>query len=172
MLLFWDGHGPGRLIMLDAQTATASSNPHVAALARAYRAWAETGGGNVDEVVDLMDDDIVMDSVAPPEVPHALSGTHSRKDGARAYFTALLDEWTMIAWEVDRFLVDEDGDDVVMIGRCRWRHKQSGSEVGSPKVDIWHFEGGKATRFFELFDTLAFAQGLGLVQFVPGAADT
>ena len=50
-----------------------------------------------------------------------------------------------------------------MVGRCHWRHRASGREVDSPKVDIWHFEDGKATRFLEMFDSLAFARAVGAV---------
>jgi uncharacterized protein len=137
------------------------ANPNLAALERAYARWAESRGGNVDEVLALMDDDIVMESIMPAEVPHALSGTHSRKQQARSYFVALLAEWEMVDWQVDRFIAD--GDDIVMVGRCHWRHRTGGQEVRSPKVDIWHFDDGRATHFYEMFDTLAFARGAGLV---------
>ena len=62
---------------------------------------------------------------------------------------------------VVRFVAD--GDDVVMIGHCHWRHRASGRDVRSPKIDVWHFENGKATRFYEMFDTLAFARTVGMV---------
>jgi ketosteroid isomerase-like protein len=149
--------------MLHADAAIRSTNPNVAALARGYALWAESKGGSVDEVLDLMDENIVMQSLAPQEVPHPLAGTHSGKEGARAYFAALSAEWHMLDWVSERFIVDAEGDDVVVIGRCQWRHRESGREVDSPKVDIWHFEGAKATRFFEAFDTLGFAAAAGLV---------
>jgi ketosteroid isomerase-like protein len=149
--------------MLDAETAASSSNPHVVALARGYARWAETRGGNAEEVLALMDDDIVMESILPAELPNPLSGTHSRKDQARAYFATLIEEWEMLDWRVDSFIVDEDGDDVVVVGQCHWRNRGSGAEVRSPKVDMWHFEDGRATRFYEMFDTLAFAKGAGLI---------
>ena len=50
-----------------------------------------------------------------------------------------------------------------MVGRCAWRNRASGAEVDTPKVDIWHFENGRATRFMEVFDSLAFARALGAV---------
>ncbi|PSJ40489.1 nuclear transport factor 2 family protein [Allosphingosinicella deserti] len=155
--------------MLHADAAATSTNPNVAALARGYALWAESKGGSIDEVLDLMDEDIVMQSLAPQEVPHPLAGIHSRKEGARAYFDALSAEWEMLDWVSERFIVDSDGDDIVVIGRCHWRHRESGREVASPKVDIWHFDGGKATRFFETFDTLGFAAAAGLATVHPPA---
>ena len=149
--------------MLAADAAVGSANPNVVALARGYAAWAETRGGNVDQILDLMHDEIEMRSLAPQEIAHPLAGTHRRKDGARAYFDALLGEWEMLDWAAERFIVDAEGDDVVVIGRCHWRHRASGREAATSKVDIWHFEEGQATRFFELFDTLAFAAAAGLI---------
>jgi hypothetical protein len=53
----------------------------------------------------------------------------------------------MLDYVVDQFIADgEYGDDVVMIGRCAWRRRATGAVVDSRKVDIWHFECGKATR--------------------------
>jgi ketosteroid isomerase-like protein len=134
-------------------------NPNLAALERAYARWIETKGGAVAEVLDMMADDIEMRSVLAPEVPHEVAGTHSGKEQAAAYFEGLLRDWEMLSWDIDRFIAD--GDDVVMVGRCRWRRKEGGAEVDTMKVDIWHFEKGKATRFLEMFDSLAFALAIG-----------
>ena len=136
-------------------------NRNLEALSRAYARWAETRGGNVDEILAMMADDIVMGSVLAPEIPNEISGTHKGKQQAAAYFAAMLAEWEMVDWRVDRFVAD--GDDIVMVGSCHWRRRATGEEVRSPKIDLWHFEGGWATRFYEMFDTLAFARGVGLV---------
>ena len=140
-------------------------NPHVIALRHAYARWRETKGGSANEILDLFDDKIEMRSVlAPDDVPSGLAGRHVSKAEAAEYFAALALEWEMIDYVVDRFVADgEYGEDVVMIGRCAWRHRASGTIVDSPKVDIWRFEFGKATRFTEMFDSLAFARAVGAV---------
>ena len=127
-----------------------------------YRRWHETKGGNVEEVLELFADHIEMRSVLTPDVPHEISGTHSSKDEARAYFEGLLKDWEMLEFVAERFIESAGGEDVVMIGHCAWRHRGTGVEVDTPKVDIWRFEDGKATLFYELFDSLAFARGIGL----------
>ena len=146
---------------MHAQPRPACSN--LALLEHAYARWVETRGGNVDEILAIMDDDIVMDSVLPPEMPTELSGSHHRKDGVAAYFRGLLEDWEMVDWGVDRFIADAAGDDIVMIGHCHWRHRASGQDVRSPKIDVWHFDHGRATRFYEMFDTLAFARTAGML---------
>ena len=135
---------------------------NLATLQAVYRRWGATKGGNVEEVLDLFADHIEMRSVLTPDVPHEISGTHSSKDEARAYFEGLLRDWEMLEFVAERFVEGVGGDDIVMIGRCAWRHRSNGTEVSTPKVDIWRFENGKAVLFYELFDSLAFARGIGL----------
>ena len=141
---------------------SAEKNPHVAALREAYRRWRDTKGGCADEILALFDDRIEMRSVLAPEIPSELAGRHVSKAEAAAYFAALARDWEMLDYVVDQFVADgEYGEVVVMIGRCAWRHRETGAEVDTPKIDIWHFEFGKATRFSEMFDSLAFARAVG-----------
>jgi ketosteroid isomerase-like protein len=141
---------------------SAEKNPHVVALREAYRRWRETRGGNADEILALFDVRVEMRSVLDADLPSELAGTHRTRAEAAEYFAALARDWEMLDYVVDQFVADgEYGDDVVMIGRCAWRHRETGTVVDSPKVDIWHFEFGKATRFTELFDSLAFARAVG-----------
>ncbi len=138
------------------------NNQHVVALRHAYRRWRETKGGSAEEILALFDARIEMRSVLTGEVPSGLAGVHRTREEAAEYFAALAAEWEMLDYVVDQFIADgEYGEDVVMIGRCAWRHRASGAVIDSPKVDIWHFEFGKATRFTEMFDSLAFARAVG-----------
>jgi ketosteroid isomerase-like protein len=140
------------------------NNPHVVALREAYTRWRDTKGGCVDEILALFDVRVEMRSVLGSDVPSDLAGVHLTKSEAADYFAALARDWEMLDYVVDQFVADgEYGDDVVMIGRCSWRHRATGNEVSSPKVDIWHFEFGKVTRFTEMFDSLAFARAIGAV---------
>ena len=136
-------------------------NPNVAALEHAYARWSETKGGSADEVLALFDEQVEMRSVLTDEMPSELAGSHILKEQAAQYFAALARDWEMLYWDVNQII--GDGDDVVVISRCAWRSRTTGAEVDTPKVDIWHFEGGRATRFTELFDSLAFARALGVV---------
>ncbi|HEV2866044.1 MAG TPA: nuclear transport factor 2 family protein [Allosphingosinicella sp.] len=140
-------------------------NVHVIALRHAYARWRETKGGSAEEILELFDDKIEMRSVlAREDVPSELAGRHATKAEAAEYFAALARDWEMIDYVVDQFIADgEYGEDVVMVGRCAWRHRATGALVASPKIDIWRFEFGKATRFTEMFDSLAFARAVGAV---------
>lgn len=144
---------------------SAESNPHVVALREAYRRWRETKGGSAEEILALFDERIEMRSVLNPDnVPSQLAGRHVAKAEAADYFAALARDWEMLDYVVDEFVADgEYGETVVAIGRCAWRHRESGAVVDTPKIDIWNFEFGKATRFTEMFDSLAFARAVGAV---------
>ena len=140
---------------------TSQKNPNAALLEKVYARWNETKGGAVDEVLELMDDRIEMRSVLSQDMASDIAGFHRTKQQAADYFAALSRDWEMIYFGADQFIADED--DVVMVGRCAWRHRETGAEVDTPKIDIWHFENGKATRFFEMFDSLAFARAVGAI---------
>jgi len=144
---------------------SAEKNPHVVALREAYRRWRETKGGSAEEILALFDVRVEMRSVLKPaDVPSELAGVHRSREQAADYFAALARDWEMLDYVVDQFIADgEYGEDVVMIGRCAWRHRETGREVDSPKVDIWHFEFGKVTRFTEMFDSLGFARAVGAI---------
>jgi ketosteroid isomerase-like protein len=134
-------------------------NPNAARLEKLYARWNETKGGCADEVLGLFDDQVEMRSVLTPEVQSELAGHKTSRAQAGEYFAALARDWEMIYFDAYQFIADED--DVVMVGRCAWRHRETGAEVDTPKVDIWHFENGRATRFLEMFDSLAFARAVG-----------
>ena len=131
-------------------------------LKSAYDNWRRTKGGNLDEVLDLFDDQIEMHSVLEPGVKHELARVQTSREDTKKYFRELLDNWEMIDFPTDR--VVEQGDTVVWIGRCTWRNRHTGIVVGTPKVDVWTFRDGIAVGMLEMFDTVGFARGAGLLQ--------
>ncbi len=70
---------------------------------------------------------------------------------AEKYFAELARDWEMLFYEPHEFIVD--GDRVVMVGRCGWRHRGTGKAVESPIINLWRFRGDKAIEFFEFYDT-------------------
>jgi ketosteroid isomerase-like protein len=140
-----------------------SAESNLAALQSAYRNWHDSKGGNVDEILDLFADDIQMHSALSGDVPSAVAGVHISKAQARDYFEGLLKDWEMIFYEVDRYIVDASGDEIVMVGRCSFRNKATGRSLETPKVDVCTFRDGRIVRFQECYDTLSFAQALGHV---------
>ena len=97
-----------------------------------------------------------MRSVLDPTFPDDLAADRKSKEETRDYFAIIARDWEMIDYPQERIVAD--GDTLVWIGRCHWRHRGNGQEIDSPKVDIWTFRNGKAVRFLEMFDSLAFAR--------------
>jgi ketosteroid isomerase-like protein len=150
--------------MFEPSADAARSNPNVAALETAYRHWSDTRGGSAPEVLELFAEEIEMRSVLDPALPGELGGTHRSRGEAAEYFAALSRDWEMLYYDVERFIAE--GDEVVMVGRCGYRDKTTGREVHTPKVDLWHFENGRATRFSEYYDTLGLATAADAAELV------
>jgi ketosteroid isomerase-like protein len=136
-------------------------NPNLARLRDAYRNWSDSKGGSAPEIIDMFDEEVEMRSALSADVPDAVAGTHLRRDEARQYFDGLLRDWEMVSYDVDRFI--DGGDEIVMVGRCAWRNRETGLVVDTPKIDIHTFANGKVVRFQESYDTLGFARALGAV---------
>lgn len=126
---------------------------------RAYARWSETKGQSAADFLDMMADSVEMRSVLSPQLPDDLAADRKTRGEAEEYFAIIARDWEMLDFDVDRFI--SDSDDIVMVGRCRWRNRATGNEIDSPKVDIWHFNGGKVVKFLEMFDSLAFVRATG-----------
>lgn len=126
---------------------------------RAYARWSETKGQSAADFLDMMADSVEMRSVLSPQLPDDLAADRKTRGEAEEYFAIIARDWEILDFDVDRFI--SDSDDIVMVGRCRWRNRATGNEIDSPKVDIWHFNGGKVVKFLEMFDSLAFVRATG-----------
>ncbi|MDB5678407.1 nuclear transport factor 2 family protein [Sphingomonas bacterium] len=130
----------------------------VAALRAAYRTWDESKGADPSEFLALMDEDLTMHSI--------LMGPTDHDDPARGlaaadhFFGAIAADWIMLAFDTEQMVAQDDT--IVWIGRCRWQHRRNDNIVDTPKVDVWHFREGRAVRYAEMFDTLAFARAVGM----------
>lgn len=127
----------------------------------AYRLWRESRGGNSDQIIALMADGVRMRSVLSPSLPDDLAADRKSIAEARQYFEIIARDWEMLDYPQEKIVADQDT--VVWIGRCRWRHRFTGREIETPKVDVWTFQGGKAVSFLEMFDSLGFARTTGMI---------
>jgi uncharacterized protein len=124
---------------------------NVALLRGLYKRWAETKGGNVDEILGLLADDAVWRSIA-----NGLHGLNFAKEpltklNVRSYFENLSKDWELVFFDVERMIAQNNS--VVVVAECSFRHRRTGKSFMSPKVDIWDFRRGKVVAFFEYFDT-------------------
>jgi uncharacterized protein len=127
------------------------ADQHVALLKGLYKRWAETKGGNVDEILGLLADDVIWRSIA-----NGLHGLNFAKEpltkaNVRSYFENLGKDWELVFFDVERMIAQNNS--VVVVAECSFRHRRTGKSFMSPKVDIWDFKRGKVVAFFEYFDT-------------------
>jgi ketosteroid isomerase-like protein len=124
---------------------------NVALLRHAYQRWHDSKGGSIDEWLELVADDCAFCSLAEGAPGAEFTCRRRSKDEVRGYLEGLTGEWEMIRYVVDDYVAQ--GGKVVAIGHTAWRNKRTGRECDSPKLDVWHFQDGKAVSFAEYYDT-------------------
>ena len=127
----------------------------------AYALWNDTRGASPEAFLDMMAEDVRMNTnIDPPEF-HPLAHERVGIENARDYLVSLVLHLEMIAFPTEEIVAQ--GDTVVWIGSCTWRDRKTGAETRTKKVDILHFSDGKVVSVLEMFDTLGFARLNGLI---------
>jgi uncharacterized protein len=116
-----------------------------------YQMWHDTKAGSVDHWLDLMTDDVNFRSLAEGAQPMEFTRASATKDDVKRYFAGLAADWEMLYFQIDEYIAQ--GDRVVALGRCSFRHKKTGKVLETPKADFHKFRGGKICEFFEFYDT-------------------
>lgn len=126
-------------------------------LEAAYESWGASHGTTPAAFYDLMDDAIQFHTVLEREFPaDPLSGPFPGKAAVIGYWTAIAESWELVSNKT--LAIVAEGDTVVWHGRVRWRHRRTLREFASPKVDIWTVWQDRAIRYFEMFDSAAYAR--------------
>ncbi|HZR81550.1 MAG TPA: nuclear transport factor 2 family protein [Candidatus Binatia bacterium] len=120
-------------------------------LRSAYRAWHDSKASDPSAWMALFGDDIVVKSVGDGVPGIEFSMPRRGREEATRYFADIARDWEMSFIEADEFVCD--GDRVVVLGRCGWKHRGTGKDAKSPFAHFWRFRGGKAAEFREFFDT-------------------
>lgn len=117
----------------------------------AYQRWHDTRGGSVDDWLAIMHDDIELLSLADGAEGMEFSAGRKGKEATREYFAKLAEDWEMISYRADEFIVE--GDRVVVFGHCAFKNRKTGKIADSKVVQRWRFIDGLAAEFFEFYDT-------------------
>jgi ketosteroid isomerase-like protein len=124
---------------------------HVSLLEEAYKKWHETRGASVDHWLALMSDDIQFCSLAGGASGMEFTRASTCKDDVKNYFAELTNQWQMNYYTIREYIAQ--GDRVVALGECSFRHKKTGKILNTPKADFHKFRAGKICEFFEFYDT-------------------
>jgi ketosteroid isomerase-like protein len=128
-----------------------AEDSNVTALKEAYRKWNDSRGASVDHWLNLMTDDVKFRSLAEGAKTMEFTRQSNCKDDVKRYFSGLAEDWQMNFYRVDEYIAQ--GDRVVALGRCSFKHKKTGKVLETPKADFVTFRAGQICEFFEFFDT-------------------
>ncbi|HEY0981823.1 nuclear transport factor 2 family protein [Schlesneria sp. T3-172] len=127
------------------------ASPNLKKLQVAYREWNDSRGESVQQWLDLMCDDVRMTSLSDGNAGMEFTKALTGKEQAKNYFNELRATWEMLYFHADEFI--EQGDRVVMLGRCSFKSKLTGKSAESPKADFFRFRDGKIVEYFDFYDT-------------------
>ena len=130
-----------------------TSADNIANLKQTYARWHESKGTDEKAWLDLMADNIRILSLASGAPGMEFTKEVRSKDDLRRYFKGLRDDWQMIHYTPEEFIVD--GERVAVMGMTGWRHRKTGREFDTPKADFIRFKDGKIVEFYEFYDTAA-----------------
>ena len=98
-----------------------------------------------------MSEDIKFESIADGAKGMEFTRCCRCKNDVLSYFQELASEWEMIHYTVNEYIAQ--GDRIVAIGSCGWRHRKTGKEIETPKADIITMKDSKIVDFYEFYDT-------------------
>ena len=132
---------------------------NVALLEKGYAFWNQSKADceGVSCWMALLSDDVQWRSLAAGAAGMEFTRACLSKDEVQRYFEELGKDWEMISYNADEFIAQ--GDRVVMLGSCAWKHRGTGKTVKSPKADVIRMRDGKIVDFMEFYDTAAAIAG-------------
>jgi uncharacterized protein len=123
-----------------------------------------TLGDGPEFLLDSLADDVVWRSVGPPNrLPFARS--YHGRDGVRAYFQALNQDWEMISYKINELIGQRDR--VVALADACFCHRKTGKLVATLKADVFRLRDGKIVDFCEFFDSAAAVEAASEVDETP-----
>ena len=124
---------------------------NVAILKEAYHFWNVNKEKAFENWMDLMADDIKLESIADGAKGLEFSRCCNCKNDVLRYFQELAEEWEMIHYTINEYIAQ--GDRVVAVGTCGWKHRKTAKVVDTPKADIIRMKDSKIVEFYEFYDT-------------------
>lgn len=125
------------------QAVTATNKEIVEA---AYAGFAQ---GDIHSVLAAMDETIEWTEADG----YVLAGTYVGPQAVvEGVFMRLGDVFDGFAIEMDQIIAD--GDTVVALGTCSWKHKTTGAPARVKLVHVWTVADGKLTTFQQHIDTV------------------
>jgi ketosteroid isomerase-like protein len=156
-----EAYTPRAGIVAPTAKPTIGTTDNAALIRRGYEAFAV---GDIETVMSLFDPAIAWYS--PDTV--SFGGHYTGHSEVGQFFSKLPENYAELHVEPSEFV--DRGDTVVVLGHLRGR-SVAGIAFDVPFAHAWTFSNGKATGFFEYFDTVKMNAALGMVA-QPAAAES
>ena len=117
----------------------------------AYRQWSESRGASKATWLALFADNVRLRSLAGGAPGMEFTQDCGSRSDVERYFAGIEADWEMVHYTPERWIAQ--GDDVVVLCTCSWKHKGTGKVMESLKSDFFRFSGDKVVEFIELYDT-------------------
>lgn len=124
---------------------------NVALLRPLYESWNATKGASFGEFLAILDDCVDWRSLADGGVGMDFTRSCSTREDVARYFEGLGRDWEMVYYTIIDYVAQ--GDRVVALGRCAYRHRSTGKVVETDKADVIRIRDGRIVSFFEFYDT-------------------
>ena len=105
--------------------------------------------GNIQGIIDLLNDDITWELPSSAEVP--FSGVFSGKKGVLDFFQKIAASNEFHEFNVTDFIAD--GDKVVALGNLKATSKMTGKTSSNKWAHFWQLKDGKIIHHYEYADT-------------------
>lgn len=116
-----------------------------------YRRWNESKGTDMQAWLDLLSEDVTFRSLAGGAPGMEFTQDCDTRADVVRYLDGLAADWQMVHYTPKEFIAE--GDRVVMLGSCAWRHRKTGKLLETLKADFLKFKDGRVIDFLELYDT-------------------
>ena len=136
-----------------ASGLTAASKANVKALKKLYDQWDKTKGGSAEAIMEILAPNVLWGSLTEGADPIAFSKRRKSREEVGEYFRGLSEAFRMESYKVKEYIAG--GPYVLVLADVSFTNKATGKTFHSPKADLWRFDRGKVTEFYEYFDTAA-----------------
>jgi ketosteroid isomerase-like protein len=132
---------------------TAATSANVKMLRKLYGRWHATRGstGSARAFVNILAANVIWGSLGAGARPIAFTQTRMTRDEVGQYFRELGSGYDMNFYDVKEYIAA--GPFVLVLAEVSFTNKKTGKTFVSPKADLWRFARGKATEFYEYYDT-------------------
>jgi ketosteroid isomerase-like protein len=132
---------------------TEATNTNVRMLKKLYARWNESkgSGAGARAIVNVLAANVLWGSLGAGARPIDFTRTRMTREEVGQYFRELGSAYQMNYYHVEEYVAA--GPFVLVLAEVSFTNKKTGRIFISPKADLWRFARGKATEFYEYYDT-------------------